>query len=158
MNRSEYVSELAQDIRFGGRYFLAQPSFTVIALLTLAIGIGATTEIFSAVNAVVLRPLPLPAPERLVSVYEDYRGRPGAVSAGNYTDVKGSAPSFESLTAIQYSSFNISRNESAERVFGARVTASFFGVFGVAPALGRAFTEAEDEPGRDDVLVLSHRL
>ena len=158
MRRTEYFSALVQDVTFALRYFLSQPAFTIVALLTLAIGIGATTAIFSAVNAVVLEPLPLPSPDRLVNVYEDYRGRPGGVSAGNFTDARAAATTFDGLAAAQYSSFNLSREDSAERITGARVTASFFDVFGVRPALGRAFTAAEDEPGHEQVVVLSHRL
>jgi putative ABC transport system permease protein len=158
MQRTEYFSALVQDITFALRHFLSQPAFTIVALLTLAIGIGATTAIFSAVNAVVLEPLPLPSPDRLVNVYEDYRGRPGGVSAGNFTDARAAATTFEGLAAAQYSSFNLSREDSAERITGARVTASFFDVFAVRPALGRAFTAAEDEPGHEQVVVLSHRL
>jgi len=154
-----------RDLIFALRQLRRQPGFTIVALLTLTIGVGATTAIFSVVNTVVLRPLPLPAPDRLVVVYEDYRGRPGDVSAGNYTDLKAAAKSFESLTAVDYANFNLSREVSvsrpgaqADRVVGARVNASFFDVFGVTPALGRAFTAGEDEPGRDQVVVLSHRL
>jgi putative ABC transport system permease protein len=158
MRRTEYFSALVQDVTFALRHFLSQPAFTIVALLTLAIGIGATTAIFSAVNAVVLEPLPLPSPDRLVNVYEDYRGRPGGVSAGNFTDARAAATTFEGLAAAQYSSFNLSRENSAERITGARVTASFFDVFAVRPALGRAFTAAEDEPGHEQVVVLSHRL
>jgi hypothetical protein len=88
MRRTEYWSELVQNVTFAFRHFVAQPALTIVALLTLAIGIGATTAIFSAMHAVVLQPLPLPAPERLVNLYEDYRGRPGSVSAGNYTDAR----------------------------------------------------------------------
>jgi putative ABC transport system permease protein len=158
MRRHEYWSELVQDMTFALRHFVAHPGFTVVALLTLSIGIGATSAIFSAVHAVVLQPLPYPAPGRLVNVYEDYRGRPGGVSAGNFTDVRAAAMTFEALAAAQYSSFNLTREGSAERVTGARVTASFFDVFGVQPALGRPFTTAEDEPGKEQVVVLSHRL
>jgi putative ABC transport system permease protein len=158
MRRTEYFSALVQDVTFALRHFLSQPAFTIVALLTLAIGIGATTAIFSAVNAVVLEPLPLPSPDRLVNVYEDYRGRPGGISAGNFTDARAAATTFEGLAAAQYSSFNLSREDSAERITGARVTASFFDVFAVRPALGRAFTAAEDEPGHEQVVVLSHRL
>jgi putative ABC transport system permease protein len=157
-HRTEYWSEVVQDVTFAFRHFVAQPGFTAVALLTLAIGIGATSAIFSAVHAVVLKPLPFPAPERLVNVYEDYRGRPGGVSAGNFTDVSAAATSFDALAAVQYSSFNLTREDAAERVTGARVTAGFFDVFGVKPALGRPFTVAEDEPGKEQVVVLSHRL
>jgi putative ABC transport system permease protein len=158
MGRTEYLSELGQDVTFAFRHFIAQPGFTLVALLTLAIGIGSTSAIFSAVHAVVLQPLPYPAPERLVNVYEDYRGRPGGVSAGNFTDVRAAATTFDGLAAAQYSSFNLTSEGAAERVTGARVTASFFDVLGVQPALGRPFTVADDEPGREQVVVLSHRL
>src|SRR5436190_4830161 len=158
MRRTEYFRELVQDVTFASRHFIAQPGFTLVALLTLAIGIGATSAIFSAVHAVVLQPLPYPAPERLVNVYEDYRGRPGGVSAGNFTDVRAAATTFDGLAAVQYSSFNLTSEGAAERVTGARATAGFFGVLGVKPALGRPFTEAEDEPGKEHVVVLSHRL
>jgi putative ABC transport system permease protein len=158
MWRTEYWSELVQDVTFAFRHFVAQPGFTIVALLTLAIGIGATSAIFSAVHAVVLQPLPYPAPERLVNVYEDYRGRPGGVSAGNFTDVRAASTAFDGLTAVQYSSFNLTSEGAAERVTGARATAGFFEVLGVQPALGRGFTAAEDEPGKEQVVVLSHRL
>ena len=158
MRHPEYWSEVVQDVTFALRHFVSQPGFTAVALLTLAIGIGATSAIFSAVHAVVLQPLPYPGPDRLVNVYEDYRGRPGGVSAGNFTDVRAAATSFDALTAAQYSSFNLTREDAAERVTGARVTASFFDVFAVKPALGRPFTIAEDEPGKERVVVLSHRL
>jgi putative ABC transport system permease protein len=158
MRRTEYWSELTQDVTFALRHFVAQPGFTAVALLTLAIGIGATSAIFSAVHAVVLQPLPYPAPERLVNVYEDYQGQPGGVSAGNFTDARAGATTFRELAAAQYSSFNLTHEGSAERVTGARVTAGFFDVFGVQPALGRPFTAAEDEPGKEQVVVLSHRL
>jgi putative ABC transport system permease protein len=158
MRRTEYWSEITQDVTFAFRHFVAQPGFTVVALLTLAIGIGATSAIFSAVHAVVLQSLPYPAPDRLVNVYEDYQGQPGGVSAGNFTDARAGATTFKELAAAQYSSFNLAHDGSAERVTGARVTAGFFDVLGVQPALGRAFTAAEDEPGREQVVVLSHRL
>ena len=158
MRRTEYWSELRQDVTFAFRHFVAQPGFTAVALLTLAIGIGATSAIFSAVHAVVLQPLPYPAPDRLVNVYEDYQGRPGNVSAGNFTDARAGATTFRELAAAQYSSFNLTHEGSAERVTGARVTAGFFDVLGVQPALGRPFTAAEDEPGKEQVVVLSHRL
>ena len=158
MRRTEYLSELRQDVVFTIRQLVSQPGFAAVAILTLALGIGATTAIFSAVHAVVLRPLPLPEPDRLVAVYEEWRGNAGNVSAGNYTDARAASTTFAALTAVQYSSFNLARDGAAERVIGARVTASFFDVFGVQPSLGRAFTEDEDQPGREQVVVLSHRL
>ena len=158
MRLTRYFRDLGRDIRFAVRQLVARPGFAALGILTLALGIGATTAIFSAVHAVVLHPLPLPQPERIVAVYEDFRGRQGNVSAGNFVDARAATTSFEGLTAIQYSSFNLSLGGAAERVIGARTTAAFFTVFGVRPALGRVYTDAEDQPGHEQVVVLSHRL
>ena len=158
MRRTEYVSELTQDLRFAIRQLLRNPGFTVVALVTLALGIGATAAIFSAVRAVVLRPIPVPNPERIIAVYEELRGNRSNVSAGNFVDGVQPVTAFSHTTAIQYSSFNLADAEDAERIIGARTTAGFFDVFATAPVLGRVFTAEEDQPGREQVVVLSHRL
>ena len=158
MRRTEYMSELSQDVRFAVRQMLRNPGFTIVALATLALGIGATAAIFSVVHAVVLRPLPVPEPERILTIYEYSRGNLGNISAGNFVDGVQSAASFSDTTALQYSSFNLADAEDATRVIGARTTAGFFGVFGIAPQFGRVYTDAEDQPGRELVVVLSHRL
>ena len=158
MRRIEYVSELSQDVMFGWRQLLRNPAFAIVAIFTLALGIGATSAIFSVVHAVVLRPLPLPDPDRIVAVYEFWRGNNGNVSAGNYVDAVAASSSFSHTTAVQYSSFNVGDAADAERIIGARTTAGFFGVFATPPTLGRVYTEAEDQPGREQVVVLSHRL
>ena len=158
MRRTEYLSELKQDVTFALRHLLKNPAFTIVAVLTLALGIGATTAIFSAVHAVVLRPLPVPQPERIFGIYETWKGRNGSVSGGNFTDAVAANTAFSDMTAIQYSSFNLSDAAGAERIIGARATAAFWKVFGVAPALGRVFAADEDQPGREYVVVLSHRL
>ncbi len=158
MRQREYVSELTQDVAFAWRQLVKNPAFSVVAVVTLALGIGATSAIFSVVHAVVLRPLPLPDADRIVAVYEFWRGNVGNVSAGNYVDAVVPSTSFSHATAVQYSSFNIGESADAERITGARATAGFFGVFAMSPALGRVYTEAEDQPGREQVVVLSHRL
>jgi putative ABC transport system permease protein len=158
MRRTEYLSELIQDVTFGCRQLLKNPGFSVVAILTLALGIGATSAIFSAVHAVVLRPLPVPNPDRVVAVYEFWRGNRGSVSAGNFVDGVGAASNLTHATAIRYSSFNLGDAADAERLIGASTTAGFFGVFSTAPALGRVYTPLEDQPGREQVVVLSHRL
>ncbi|MGE5816213.1 MAG: ADOP family duplicated permease, partial [Acidobacteriota bacterium] len=158
MRMLEYLSELRQDGLFALRQMWAAPAFTATALVTLAVGIGATTAIFSAVNAVVLRPLPMREPGRLVYVAEVSRGLLADVSAGNYVDTTARQRSFDQLAAINYTSFNISEDGAPERLVGARVTASFFAVLGVPPAAGRVFSQAEDQPGHERVVVLSHRL
>jgi predicted permease len=155
----EYFSELRQDAAFSIRQMLAVPAFTLVAVVTLAIGIGATTAIFSAVNAVVLRPLPVPEPDRLVVVSSTWRQfQDGALSAGNYVDIADEQQAFATMTAVEFSGFALAQREGADRVLGAKVTGRFFDVFGIRPALGRVFGEAEDQPGRDQVVVLSHRL
>jgi putative ABC transport system permease protein len=158
MRRREYFSELRQDVRFALRQLAATPGFSLVAVLTLALGIGATTAIFSAVNAVVLRPIPVRDPSRLVFLAESWRGRPSDVSAGNFVDMMAEQTSFERGAAIQYVSFNLSSDDSPERIIGARVSHGFFELFGATPALGRVFRADEDQPGNESVVVLSDRL
>lgn len=158
MRRTEYLTELIQDLTFAGRQLLHYPGFTTVALLTLSLGIGATAAVFSAVRAVVLRPLPVPDPGRILAVYTTFPRGQSSFSAGNYVDGVEPVSSFSATTAIRYSSFNLADAAQAERVIGARVTAGFFDVFGVPPARGRVFTPGEDRPGGPNVAVLSHRL
>jgi putative ABC transport system permease protein len=160
MRRTEYLSELAQDIKFACRQLLKAPGFTTVAILTLALGIGATSAIFSAVQAVVLRPLPFPAPERIFAIYESGRfSNRSDVSAGIFIDGVASVGAFSAVTAMQYSSFNLSGSSAdPERTVGARVTAGFFDVYPMPPAHGRVFTNEEDQPGKERVVVLSHAL
>jgi putative ABC transport system permease protein len=160
MQRTEYLSELAHDIKFACRHLLKTPGFTIVAVLTLALGIGATSAIFSAVQAVVLRPLPFPNPDRILAIYESGRVTTrGDLSAGNFVDGVESVSAFSTVSALQYSSFNLSGSDAdAERTIGARVTAGFFDVFPMTPLLGRVFTKDEDQPGKERVVVLSHAL
>ena len=159
MRRREYFSELRQDVTFALRQLLGHPGFTLIAVLTLALGIGATTAIFSVVHAVVLRPLPVPRPEQLIYVTTSTQGSgPSDVSVGNYVSLADHQTVFSNVAAIRHSSFNLSAGETPARTAGVRVTASFFDVFGVPPALGRVFGAEEDQPGREQVVVLSDRL
>ena len=159
MRIAQYLSELRQDAAFSVRQMLASRAFTLVAVSTLALGIGATTAIFSAVNTVVLRPLPVPDADRLVEVHSVWRdlGR-GNVSAGNFVDMAAEQTAFQAVTAVSGGSMTLARDEGAERVVGVRATGGFFDVWGVPPALGRVFGAAEDEPGRDQVVVLSHRF
>jgi putative ABC transport system permease protein len=159
MRRIEYFSELTQDVRFSLRQLAQNRAFTFVAVLTLALGIGATTAIFSAVRAVVLRPFGYAEPERVMIVGESWGANPMAnVSAGNYVDWQAQSRSFEHLAAIQYASVNLNDGDTPERVFGALATWNFFAAFGARPALGRTFAAEEDQPGRDRVVVLSHEL
>ncbi len=159
MQRTQYLGELGQDLAFTARQLVKNPGFAAVAVLTLALGIGATTAIFSAVYAVVLQPLPLRDPSRLMLVGEIWEGRPQSMSVGNYVDTNAAVPDFEhGLAAFNYANYNLADETAPERVVGARVTANYFEVMGVRPMLGRTFTADEDRPGNDRVVVLSHRL
>jgi predicted permease len=153
------ASELAQDIAFSLRQLRKNPGFTAVALFTLALGISATTAIFSAVYAVVLQPFPLRDPSRLMLVGEVWEGAPQVMSVGNYVDVNVAVSDFEDgLSALNYANYNLADETTPERIVGARVTANYFDVMGVTPILGRTFSADEDRPGNDRVVVLSHRL
>ena len=154
----QYVSELRQDVAFSVRQMLVSPGFTVVAVLTLAVGIGATTSIFGAVDAVLLQPLPYPSPDRLVVVRSGWREGRMSVSPRHYLHLAAQQEVFQSLAAQQFTSVTLARDEGAERLIGARVTGQFFDVLGVAPAAGRVFGEAEDVAGRDQIVILSHGL
>lgn len=159
----QYVSELRQDVSFAVRQMLTAPGFTVIAVTTLSIGIGATTAIFSAMDAVVLRPLPVAEPERVVHISASSRvaseivadmGLPNA----HFLELASEQQAFSAVAAMRWASFTVSGDDGAERVSGARVTGSFFEVFHIAPAIGGVFGPAHDTPGSERVVVLSHRL
>ncbi len=160
MHRTEWLAELWQDLAYGFRTLARNPGFTAVALLTLGIGIGGTTAIFSAVNAVVLRPLPVPEVHRVMLVSEYSGGRLGNVSVGNLVDwqaANAARPVFSELGAIDWVNLTLSGTEP-ERLLGARVTADYFRALRVAPLAGRVFTPDEDVPGGPKVVVLGHRL
>ena len=158
MRLTQWLDEFRDDVRFAARQLTKAPGFTLVAALTLALGIGATTAIFSVVHAVVLRPLPFPDADRVVVVGEEYRGQPSSVSVGNFADWRAHATSFAALGAMQFFNFNLSEGDTPERVVGGRVTHTWFDVARIQPLHGRVFTREEDAPGRDRVVVLSHRL
>ena len=147
-----------RDLRYAVRMLRKSPAFSALVVLTLGLGIGANTAIFSLVHAVLLRPLPFRDPARVLFVSESWKGFQGDVSAGNFAELRLANRTFERLAAVRYSSFNLSHDQEPERVAGARVTEDFFGVFGVPPERGRAFLPQEDRPGAPPVVVLSHRL
>src|SRR5215510_10687957 len=150
-----------KDIRYGVRGLLKRPGFTAIALITLALGLGANTAIFSVVNAVLLRPLPFRDPEQLAIVWEDaaFAGFPRNTPApANYVDWKTQNQSFVDMAATAEKSFNITGDGEPERVTAHAVTANFFPLFGVPPLLGRGFLPDEDRPGGNKVAMLSYSL
>ncbi len=155
------MTTLLQDLRFGARMLGKRPGFTAVAVLTLALGIGANTAIFSLVNAVLLRPLPFAEPGRLVMLWEDASriGFPQNTPApANYVDWKTQTRSFEGMAATMWASFNLTGYGEPQKLNGEAVTADLFGVLGVRPALGRGFTPDEERPGSDGVVILSHGL
>jgi putative ABC transport system permease protein len=156
--RREWWGELSQDLAFAFRQMGRSPGFTAVTVLTLALGIGATTAIFSVLRAVVLLPLPFPEPERLHAVSTTWRGSPGGTSAGNYLYIRERQGSYAALAAVDYTPFNLSEGDAPERVLGAAATHDYLPLLGLAPALGRIFGADEDAPGKDRVVVLSHRL
>jgi len=150
-----------QDLRFGFRQLLSKPGFAAIATLSLALGIGANTAIFSLVDAVLLRPLPFHDPDRLVMVWEEAAkiGFPRNTPApANYVDWKAQNRVFEDMAAINWRSFNLTDEGEPEKVEAQAVTANFFPLLGVKPELGRVFTGEEDQPGRNNVAVISYGL
>jgi putative ABC transport system permease protein len=150
-----------QDLRFGARMLIKKPGFTLIAIITLALGIGANTAIFSVVNAVLLRPLPYPAPEQLVVVQENDVARGAAdigVSMPDYREWEKRNRSFSHIAAYSTNNYNISGTEEPERVAGAAVTTDFFPLLGINPAQGRGFVIEEGVFGKHRSVVLSDAL
>ena len=157
MQRAEWLDEVMQDLRFGARQLVRSRALTVVAVLTLALGIGATAAIFSVVDAVVLRPLPFDQPARVVELRSGPVGSAGAVSGANFLDWRAQGTAFERMAAYVTTGFTLTGGELPELLEGARVSADYFGVFGVRPLLGRTFRPEEDEAGRGRVVVLSAR-
>ena len=149
-----------QDIRYAIRGLTRTPAFTVIVVLTLALGIGATTAIFSVVDAVLLRPLPYPQPDRLASFAWRFASgaSPANVSPLTFDYWRAHAQAFEGFAATSEGSFTLARGGASRRLHGISATAGFFDVIGVRPSLGRGFLPADAEPGAPRVVVISHAL
>lgn len=155
------MESLRQDLRVALRALARQPAMTFFVVLTLAVGIGATTAVFSVVNGVLLRPLPYADADRLLLLYQK-NARSGEErlpqSYANYLDVKEQSQAFATLGAYYGVSLNLTGAGEPERLIGTAATASLFEVLGVAPQLGTVFTEAAEEPGNGQVVVLSYAL
>ncbi len=151
--------EMFQDLRFGARMLLKNPGFTLIAALTLALGVGANTAIFSVVNAVLLRPLPYPQPERIVRVFETGKaGNEMTISPPNFQDWQGQQTVFERLAAFQGVTFDLTGQDGVEQIAGMRVSADFFQSLGAQATLGRAFLPEDDKADANRVVLLSHKF
>jgi putative ABC transport system permease protein len=153
-----WLHGLVQDVRYGARMLLKNLGFSAVAILTLAIGIGANTAIFGVVNAVLLKPLAMEDPARVVYLQESWRDIFPNVSVGNFADIHRQSTSFASLSASNNASFNLATQDAPERVQGELATADYFATFGVQPIVGRVFTSDEDKPGHGQVVVVSERL
>src|SRR5215831_12351595 len=153
------MSTLLQDLRYGARILLKQPVFTLIAVLTLSLGIGANTAIFSLVNAVLLRPLPFAEPERLVWTWGEFSGANRAsTSPPDFLDYRAQSRSFEELAATYFNSFNLTGVGEPERVIGSSVTANFFQAIGVRLVQGRAFLPEEERSSPAQVAIIGQGL
>ena len=155
------MSSFWQDLRYGIRILARSPGFTAVAVLTLALGIGASTAIFSFINGVLLRPLPFKDPDRLVFVGgKSQRQETGflQISFPSYLDIREQNEVFEDLAAIWTETWTLTGKGDPSPVKGLRVTPNFFNVAGVQPLLGRVFLPEEGKKGHDQVVLLSHRL
>jgi putative ABC transport system permease protein len=153
-----WLETLLRDIRFGFRMLRKNPGFATVAVLTLALGIGPTTAIFTAAYATLLAPLPYPQPDRLVNVWSNLQGHRTWVSAGDFIDWKRQNTAFEDLNALTTDDFNIATKDRPEFVQGLYVTAGYYGMLGNPLFLGRNFLPKEGEPGKEHVVMLTYRL
>lgn len=151
------MDSLLRDLRYAARGLVREPGFTLLAVLALALGIGATTAIFTVVDSVLLRPLPYKDPERLVVTLLGPTAS-GPVSPADYIDYKKDAQSFVALSAAQAGGVTLSDGDRPERLRSIQVAADLFDLLGVPALLGRTFVNGEDQPGRDQVVVMSHAL
>jgi putative ABC transport system permease protein len=152
---------MLQEIRHAVRLLVKNPLFALAGILTLALGIGATTAVFTLVNALLIRPLPYQDPARLVLLFEHFKAQhldTIPVSAPEFIEYKTQLRSFDKLAAFNTATYNIAEGETPERVFGAVVSADLFPLVGVQPIRGRIFRPEECAAGRDDVVVISERL
>jgi predicted permease len=150
---------LLQDLRYGVRTLLKSPGFTLVALLALALGIGADSAMFSIVDAVLLRPIPYVQPERLLKVYSSTENfKRSSVSYPNFLDWQRRSGSFDTMAAYRTDNFNLTGQVDPERLRGEMASATLFEVLGVRPLIGRTFVDAEDRRGAAPVAVLTSSL
>jgi putative ABC transport system permease protein len=153
------MDALIQDLRYAARTLAKSPGFTLVAVLTLALGIGANTAIFSVVDAALLRPYPFPEPDRLVIVNSlSHKGSVGSVSPADYLDWERMTRSFTGIAAMDRVNMALSREGPAEELQGETVTLDFFRILGIAPARGRVFSRDEETFGQDHEVILSDAL
>ncbi|HXW16794.1 MAG TPA: ABC transporter permease, partial [Candidatus Acidoferrales bacterium] len=153
------MKTLLQDIRYGIRTFVKNPWFTLIAVATLALGIGVNTAVFSVVNGVLLNPLPFPQPKQLVSIFENSPDfKESSISYPNFLDWQRMNTTLSAIAAYRSDSANLTGSGEAQQVYVQMVSADFFSILGVHPVLGRTFTADDDRPGAAPVVLLSEGL
>jgi putative ABC transport system permease protein len=156
--RRNMITDLWQDLRYGARMLLKNPGFTTIAVITLALGIGANTAIFSVVDAVLIRAFPYRQPDRLVIVWETIRGELNTVSPANFFDWREQNRVFEGMAAYADTGVNLAGDGEPEEIPAQETTANLFSVLGVNALLGRTFTPEDGKPGQNNVAVISFAL
>ena len=155
------MEALIKDLAYGIRSLLKHPGFTAIAIVTLALGIGANTAMFSVINGVLLRPLPYQQPERIVTIWEESpeRGMEQLpVSFANLQEWVSQNNSFDQIAAYTFANLNLTGNGEPARLLAVRASANLFPLVGASPMLGRTFLTEEDKEGGNRVVVLSHAL
>jgi len=155
------MDSLLSDLRYGLRNLINRPGFTAIAVITLALGIGANSAIFSTINALLLKPLSFPDLDRVVTIWDKAPSRGvehNEVAMANYLDWRAQNHSFEQLALERWWSTNLTGGDSPERVQGFLVTANFFDVLGIKPTKGRNFSAEENQPGKDAVAIITDSL
>jgi putative ABC transport system permease protein len=155
------MDNLISDIRYAIRNLIKRPGFTLIAVLTLALGIGANSSIFSAIDALLLNPLPIPHQDRVMAIWDKNPSRGvehNEVTVANYLDWRAQNQSFDKLALYRWWSVNVTGQDTPERIQGFLVTANFFDTLDVKPVMGRGFTEEENQPGKDGVAIITHSL
>src|SRR5215213_5978449 len=155
------MENLRGDIRYALRNLSKRPGFTIIAVTTLALGIGANTAIFSAINALLLKPLPFPELDRVVAIWDKLPSRGvlhNEVAMANYLDWQSQNKSFEQLAVYRWWSANLTGGDTPERIQGFLVSANFLDAVGMKPIMGRNFYAEENQPGKDAVAIITHSL
>src|SRR5579872_6966326 len=157
-----FLETLWQDLRYGVRMLVKNPGFTIVAVLTLALGIGSNTAIFSIVQNVLLQPLPYSQPSQLVDISNSYQPNVSYIglSPGDYADWRRQATSFSDMAAYVTISqgFNLTGNGQAQRVLGSYASASLFPMLGIRPVAGRGFSQENDKTGGAPSVILSHKI
>src|SRR6267142_5295683 len=157
--RSNMIAGVWQDFRYGARSLLKNPGFSLVVVITLALGIGANTALFSVVNGVLLNPLPYPQPDQLVTFHQSKPNfDTGAIPYPNFRDLQKENKTFSAMAISRGFGFSLVGTGEAERVSGRLISADFFTVLGVKPALGRTFAPGEDESGAGPAVLISAPL